>query len=173
MLINNSDAERRLTSPNNLINRLRSGKTSSNNGTRAMELFGIASQRPSAGFNPFQTNNSKAIVKQPEPTVAVASEAQPQTTIDELSNELNNKLSLELAHTTALETLVTTVNRLKEAVGAMDSPTKLADVAFKMTRVVEAIAEKKDRTVKKEEQVHYHFYMPEQNKIESYGVIDV
>jgi flagellar biosynthesis chaperone FliJ len=157
----------------NLFNQLqnRGGSSSS---SKAMELFGVKrfaftpqtkleASLKSSEISTHKIDDSNNEVNK------IVSEANSNNEV--IIENIEHRLKIELAHSAALDTLVTSVQRLQQQIPTLDNPTKLADVAAKMSKIVEFLGDRKETT--KEEQVHYHFYMPEQNKIEQYEVIEV
>jgi hypothetical protein len=175
MLINEKEAARRLNSPDNLMNRLRSLSTTNRTAstTKAMGLFGIGNKEglvPTSSILPQSNQSNQSDSEGPQQPVMSQSSS---PSLDDLVKNADSKLKIELAHTAALDTLVSTVNRLKDTVPSLESPVKLSQIAMNMSRIMTSLTEKKEDKAEEDKQVHYHFYMPEQNKMDDYKVIDV
>jgi len=174
MLLTNKEAESRLNSPLNLMNKLRSRSESRNN---AMSLFippKINNQEDRISkeklFNSFDKINITEVN-----TAAPASE-QDQNTAS-LSNLIENhesQVQLGLAHDTALKLLNNSVTMLADKLDDIRAD-KLPGVVTAAAKVVEGIRRERSEASKssKDKEVHYHFYTPQQRQISEYEVIDV
>lgn len=177
MIINDSDAQKRLSSPMNLCYAGKSGKTN------AMSLFGLRQTdnkqveriKPPAAveviekiepakpdFNPF----SKKI-----PTLEIP---EPPTPLEAILDNSDSQIKLGLAHDKALNLLIKSVDMIETKLDDV-SPGKLPSVAIVASKVVESIRRERNEAEKnkRDREVHYHFYTPEQKKISEYEVIDV
>lgn len=192
MIISDKTALERLTSPNNLLNRL----SKSESRGKAMSLFGIGrSDRkqeiaevtvpvspPRSFLNPF-SNKPEAkpdeVITKPSTELAtrLTEAIAPATgvSIDQIVDNADSKIKLELVHDNALDVMKLTIDQIKNNLPNLDNPAKLADVAAKMGKIVDSIRTNKinEAKVNENRQVHYHFYTPEQTKIEEFQVIDV
>lgn len=178
MLINDKEADKRLGSSQNLINKI---KSVSPGKSKAMQLFGIGRQTITSPFSSPSSSyiEKKADLIQPVPPAAtstftkqVTAEESEQSPLDDFVKNADDKIKMELIRSAATDALLTSVKQLAIQLPAMESPDKLANVASKMSRIINEL-ESKDNRNKDGETVHYHFYMPEQRKIEQYEVIEV
>ena len=199
MIINDSDAIKRLSSPMNLINRLK--ETSSRKS--AMSLFGVGRSREvfidgttvssaitgvehlventslkeklieevTVKFNPFSTKEESQTSLLPLSTSPLLSETPLLETI--LGNS-DSQIKLGLAHDRALELLNRSTNMLLEKLDDV-SAAKLPSVISVASKTVESIRKERSEASKnnKDQSVHFHFYTPEQKKISDYEIIDV
>ena len=197
MIIKDEEALKRLNSPLNLINKLRSSSgNNGNNGRKsAMSLFGIGRKKleevmPSVSvqvgttektggphpvkntqsFNPFQ-----AATSQLNPITAIAVAAEKPQQASSLSNILENhesQIKLGLAHDNALELLNNSVEMLSRKLEDVKAD-KLPSVISAASKTVESIRRERNEAAKneKDREVHYHFYTPSQHKMEDYGEI--
>jgi hypothetical protein len=167
MLVNNQEVEKRLSSPLNLLNRLRGGDRSPER-AKAMSLFGVGSKKVvevEADFNPFKS--SKGEIEE------VSEDNSPNPpTVDDLMGAADNKIKLEMVHNSALSVMSAAVSRIGILVPTLDKPEKLADIASKMSKIVGDIKDK-NKTRGEDKQVHLHFYTPNQKAITDYEVVEV
>lgn len=148
MLINSEEAERRLNSSSNLLNRLRRNPSAGNS---AMSVF-----RPSA--------DSTQIEPIPESDPAVIA----------VLDDIDSKVKEETIKNAALSVLGASVAQLAAVVPSIQRPKELADVASKMSKVINDM--NKDgagRNKDGNKTVHLHFYTPERKKLTDFEVIDV
>jgi hypothetical protein len=181
MIINDKEASRRLDSPMNLINKLKSINGSKNS---AMQLFGIGRKASSEGtqvcicgkyphtkeccgvgigeiketFNPFQP----------------LAEIPPIENLDTILVGNESQIKLGLAHDRALELLNRSTEMLLTKLDDV-SASKLPSVISAASKTVEGIRRERLESTKnnKDREVHFHFYTPDQKKISDYEVIDV
>lgn len=171
MIINDKEAAARLNSPMNLINRLRRDNGNKNN---AMSLFGIG-LRPQekkdeiikSSFNPFQQ-------AKPEEKPAEVPSAEPEPNIDTILKSNESQIKLSLAHDQALDLLNKSVAALSAKLDDV-SAAKLPSVISAASKTVESIRRERAEASKnqKDHEIHYHFYTPQQKKVEDYEIIDV
>ena len=170
MLVTNESADRKLSSSNNLINRLRNGSLNSKP-KNAMSLFIAPAQQSIQSsvisavpkvINPFEKPLVPVIAKQENPSV------------EHLLEEVDVQVKLGLAHNKALDVLTKAVNRLEVEVDSI-SINKLPQVITATSKVVEGIRKERLERDKigKDKEVHYHFYTPQQKTLNDYEVIDV
>ena len=78
------------------------------------------------------------------------------------------------AHDNALSVLTDAVSELKLRLGEVKAD-KLPSVITATSKVVESIRRERNEAAKsgKDREVHYHFYVPQQKKLENFEVIDV
>lgn len=191
MLINDEDALRRLNSPMNLINKMKS--LSSNNVKRkdAMGLFGIGrgvdvkvervekseEREVITSFNPFKTST---VPKAPTPFEALElipsppAQLVPQPTLETLLDKSDSQIKLGLAHDTALDLLTNSVNALALKLDEVRAD-RLPSVISAASKVVESIRKERAESARsgKDQETHYHFYVPEQRKVSDYEIIEV
>ena len=190
MIINDTDALKRLNSPVNLINKMRSLSPSPRKS--AMSLFGLKSEnglvkldKPQASpdkieevkitFNPFQTQSSQP--QSPSAIISQPSSTPTQTKQPALADILENhesQIKLGLAHDNALELLNRSVDMLAAKLDDIRAD-KLPTVVSAASKVVEGIRKERSEAAKnqKDREVHYHFYTPQQRQVSDYEVIDV
>jgi hypothetical protein len=177
MIIKDKDAAARLSSPMNLINRLAATKGSSKNS--AMSLFGIGRQTTSEkiidevkiAFNPFKSEFPQPLAD--IPSIAPTQIVEQPALADILENH-ESQIKLGLAHDRALDLLNRSTEMLLTKLDDV-SASKLPAVISAASKTVEGIRRERNESAKnnKDREVHYHFYTPEQKKLDSYEVIDV
>jgi hypothetical protein len=177
MLINNDEAEKRLSNPMNLMNRMNS-LSGAERKKNAMSLFVPSfskeeqkkdlvsdSKQEPAEFNPF----TKPAVIIPE---IVNDEASPSS--EDLIDDVDTKIALQTAHDTSIKLLNDAVSMLALKLDNVKAD-KLPSVIASASKVVESI--RKERTERnkdgKDKTTHLHFYCPEPRKIESYEIVEV
>lgn len=178
MLINDKTAGARLASPNNLMNRLASLSASPRKS--AMSLF-----IPSASALPTATPAFAKVdiaIKTPEKEKGVsfnpfssASQESPAQPTDELVSNADEQINLALAHNKALGLLNSSLQSLADKLDDVKAE-KLPSVIAATSKVVESIRRERLEATKsraKNEEVHYHFYTPQQKKVSDYDVIDI
>lgn len=177
MIVSDKEALGRLSSPNNLMNRLR---TSSSPRSQAMNLF-IPSSRP-APFQPTNPFTNTATNHQSDspptelasnPTVLTPEVVQGISSDDILDNS-DAKIKLSLAHNKALDVMV----RMLDVVGnKIDDvrPASMGSILSALTKTVDNIRRERIKLNEdnKGKNVHFHFYEPARNKIEDYDSLDV
>jgi hypothetical protein len=177
MLISNEKANEKLNNPNNLMNKLREGNNNSNgNKNNSMSLFGIGI-RPSIQSSVPST--SPIIPPIPRPPINTIqpkreeNESQIPST-EELLPESSAQIKLGLAHDAALGLLSDSVATLKTKLDSVKAD-KLPSVITAASKVVESIRRERIELNKKNNgnEVHFHFYTPEQKKLDDFEVIDV
>jgi hypothetical protein len=178
MIVNDKDAAKRLESPMNLINKLRSA--SGNGRNSAMQLFGIGIKKESAiiemdhiskevaiesAFNPFQDESSQPLALIPSPTEPV---------LDDILGNHESQIKLGLAHDKALDLLNRSVEALVAKLDDVKAD-KLPAVISAASKTVESIRRERSEQSKnnKDQEVHFHFYTPVQKKVSDYEMIDV
>lgn len=175
MLVNSKDAERRLNSPDNLLNRLRRESPRSVSAKNAMSLFVRPDIQPPQPI-PAITPSSIYIPSNSEPVI----EPEPDKTEDKAAKQVLDDLALEIKresiHSAALDVLSKSVYALGEKItaGEIGKPKDLADIARKMSGIVTDIKKSgEDNKDKDGKTVHLHFYTPERKKLSDFEVIDV
>lgn len=153
----------------NLINQLRS---SGSQRKSAMSLFGLHKtndrvEKIEKTFNPF--------TESPQPLLAIIpqTEQHPER-LDSILENSESQIKLGLAHDRALDLLNRAVDSLAEKLDDVRAD-RLPSVISAASKTVESI--RKERIAAhasgSEREVHFHFYTPEQKKIEQYEIIDV
>lgn len=192
MIVKDDEAVRRLDSPMNLINRLKSASSSKNG---AMNLFGLNKNdkgeiKKSKVFNPFETSvktetaaevSSATVhvpVISPSSLPAIIQQAQPQpekeSTLDKLIESNDSQIKLGLAHDNALDLLNNAVEALASKLDDVKAD-KLPAVISAASKTVESIRKERSEAAKNSrgQDVHYHFYTPIQKKLDDFEVIEV
>lgn len=177
MLINESEVEKRLNNPLNLLNRMKSGLTSQVK-KDAMSLFvkkeekEEKEERPDFEFNKVSpeviSTNTPAKVTTPLPSSSPSS--------DDLIDDNDSKIKLAIAHDSALDLLTNSLNSLNLKVRDNEiKASSMPSIISSASRVITDIRkERLEREKGKEsENVHYHFYCPIQKSISDYEVIEV
>lgn len=165
MLIKEDEVSKRLNNPLNLINQMKGGlnKKDKNN---AMSLFIrpasliISEEKQKEKAGDFLNINSTT--------------ADNQINSSELIPDSEAKMKLALAHDKALKVMTDAIDAAGLKLDDIRAD-RLPGVIVAMSKVVGNIrAERIERDkVNKGNDVHLHFYCPEQKKIDSYEVIDV
>lgn len=168
MLISNDELKRRLSNPLNLLNK--SG-VSKNGNSGAMSLFIRPAEEKSPFQNPFAKSEPASEIPQDKPTSVTVIDSVP---VDELIEGVDNKVDLALAHDRALKTLNEAIELTRSKMDDIKAD-KLPSVVTAMSKVVDGIsrARLEQQKINKGTEVHHHFYMPEQRKIETYDVVEV
>jgi hypothetical protein len=172
MILSDSDAIKRLSSPLNLINRLSARKTARSS---AMNLFGMLStekKEVKTSFNIFDTNKLEPTKTETKTLQVISSDVHP--TVDTLINNHESQVKLGLAHDSALEVLNRSVTMLSTKLDEVRAD-KLPSVITAASKVVESIRKERSEASKnaKDRDVHFHFYTPQQKSINDYEVIDI
>lgn len=159
MIISDENALERLASSDNLMNRLRnlSNKTLTNkvNGIRVFIPGGAS-----------ETN----IVPVEKPEI----EENKTPTLDQLINDADARISIATAHDKAVDLMNSAVDQLRIRLDEIKAD-KLPSVIAAASKMVTDIRREKLEADKNSERqnVHFHFYTPEQKRIEQYEIIDV
>jgi hypothetical protein len=187
MIINSKDADSRLNSPMNLINKLRASTGSRNS---AMSLFGVGRSvdkqikqvefKPQSIFNPFTKTETVTDTQTQAKTDTVIdrhSDSQslsPKPILDNILENHESQIKLGLAHDQALDLLNRSVSLLSTKLDDVRAD-KLSSVISAASKTVESIRKERNEASKnsKDREVHYHFYTPTQKVISDYEVIDV
>jgi len=180
MIIKDEDAIKRLNSPINLINRLRRENGKDNKKNNAMSLFGIRQAPPERtktepSFNPFQPlAATTSPIETPSELPSAPAKQEDEPNLDTILKNNNSLIKLSLAHDNAVELLNASVSALSAKLDDVRAD-RLPAVISAASKTVESIRRERLEASKnnKDREVHYHFYTPEQKKIEQYEVIDV
>lgn len=163
MLVNDSEVNKRLNNPLNLINRKIERTVKS-----PMSLFirpteGVPAQVPAR-----ITPEEKPTEKPAENNSITAPSA------SDLVTDVDDKVKLALAHDRSIDLLNSAVEKLHGKIDEI-SAAKLPSVIAAASKTIEFI--RKERLEKeknnKNSDVHFHFYCPEQKKLSDYEVIEV
>lgn len=193
-LVSNDKAEERLNNPNNLMNRLRS--TNDNKKNNGMQLFGVGirsltnptsntgrnetvipaveNREIKTDFNPFGHKEETNIIPSHPNTIIPKTEVPASPSITQLLPESEAQIRLGHAHDKAIGLLTDSVDELKLRLGEIKAD-KLPSVISSASKVIESIRRERIEVNKKNngQEVHFHFYTPEQKKIDDYEVIEV
>lgn len=172
MLIRNEEAEKRLTNPLNLMNRI--SKDRKNN---AMSLFikprieekqGVDSTPKPQFVNPFLPS------KEAIPAESFDAPASPVSLSEEIIHDVDKKVKLALAHDNAIDAMNSAISAVKSKIDDIKAE-KLPSVITAMSKVVTEIRREgiEREKIQKGQNVHHHFYMPQQRQISEYEVIEV
>ena len=192
MLVNDSNALKRLNSPGNLINRLNEASKNNNRKNNAMSLFIPSTSQKKENIENLEITNKKIEnleIKKAEffnpfssppfsqPQAKIQNQEQAETELPKLGDILENhesQIKLGLAHDKALDLLTHSVELLSAKLDDVKAD-KLPSVISAASKTVESIRKERSEASKnnKDREVHYHFYTPEQKKISDYEVIDV
>jgi len=166
MILSNKEAEARLNSSGNLINRMKS----KNN---AMSLFGLNKVEEIKLVNPFEKINFLEKIKIDTPAAAPNPIPLQTTTLDNLIENHDSQVKLGLAHDSALDVLNRSTKMLGEKLDDIRAD-KLPSVIAAASKVVESIRRERSESSKnnKDKEVHYHYYMPAQKKISDYETVE-
>lgn len=194
LLVNDEKVEERLSNPNNLMNKLR--EISHDKKNSPMSLFGIGvrsitkptlvqkevseikepekPQEVTISFNPFAHKEAAAVVPSKPNTVLPKDNPSINPTTEQLMPESDAQIKLGIAHDQALSLLTDSVAELKLRLAEVKAD-KLPAVISSASKVVESIRRERIELNKKNNgnEVHFHFYTPEQKKLEEYETIDV
>jgi hypothetical protein len=173
MIVNDKDAAARLSSPMNLINRM---KNLSAPRKSAMSLFirptiditaAGDDDKAKVTFNPLKDNKT-----QDSSAVEIVEEV--RTTIDDISSDHDSKIALGLAHDNAIKLLNSSVSALSAKLDDVKAD-KLPAVIAAASKTIESIRRERNEAQKnsKDREVHYHFYTPQQKKLSDYAVVEV
>lgn len=191
MIINDKQAVERLSSPLNLINRMRAASSSGNGkgSNGSMSLFGLGRKQETeavtdkkiGSFNPFRKKEEQVppiipqVSTQEVPSVVQsAARAATEPSLSSLLQNSESQIKLGLAHDNAIDLLNNSVTLLRSKIEEVKAD-KLPAVISAASKVVESIRRERleasqDRS---DREVHYHFYTPIQKKLADYEVIEV
>ncbi len=186
MIISNDEALKRLSSPLNLLNKMRVSSRS-----KAMDLF-VPSASPGRTntnqsesavppfHNPFEKarqelSSDSAIIPEVLPeseSTSATKTAEP--TLDTLIASSDNDIKLALAHDTALDVINSAMKKISNDMDNIKSE-KLPSVITAASKIVEGIRKERNENSKTKigRDVHLHFYTPIQKKMEEYEVVEV
>jgi hypothetical protein len=171
MIIDEDEAKKRLNSPLNLINQLKSRSINSSRPSAAMSLFGIGRAKEQKELEPSSptpeiTSPGTAI----SPTIPIAT----KPTLDQILENNDSQIKLGLAHDNALALLNKSVELLASKLDDIKAD-KLPATISAASKVVESIRKERTEALKSgiNKEVHYHFYTPQQRDISEFEVIEV
>lgn len=182
MLISSDELRRRLSNPLNLLN-----KSEGKGKGGAMSLFIKPSMEKESSVNPPLLPAESQIKEEPaeessrelpnptEDKATVEAEIVDSPKVDDLIDDLENKVGLSLAHDNALNALNEAINLTRTKMDDMKAD-KLPSVVTAMSKVVDGIIRAKQEQQKLNKgdvTVRHVFYMPEQKKISDYEVVEV
>jgi hypothetical protein len=193
MILSDKAAAARLASPNNLMNRLSSLKSGDRKSamslfippkitheTTGVDINAVTKQveKVKTTFNPF--NEAKELKKTEAPKQELTPAIPTQTNIPEappiedLIENSESQIKLALAYKSASSLLNNSLAALTEKLDEVKAE-KLPGVIAAASKVVEQIRRERIDLAKanKNQDVHYHFYTPQQKKLSEYKVIDV
>lgn len=178
MLVSDKDALERLSSPMNLMNRLKSASGSQRR--NSMGLFGIGrdNTKPAVSTfqNPFHKSEETSLVipSKDLPETPADSPESNEPSLDTLVNNADSQVQLALAHDEALKTLVNSVKLMNMKLDDI-KPDKLPSVISATSKVVDQIQRQRIDANKERgnRSVHFHFYTPTQKRMEDYDVVEV
>jgi len=181
MIVNNKDAAARLASPMNLMNRLKD-VTKSNERKSAMSLF-IKPASPKKeevkfieikkSFNPFQAKEESLVPTFQTPQAPYLPES--SESIDNIMEDHEAKIQLGLAHDKAVKLLNDSVAMLATKLDDIKAD-RLPQVISAASKTIESIRSERNevnKNNKSDREVHYHFYTPNQRKLDDFEVIEV
>lgn len=176
MLINEEELNRRLNNPLNLINSMRNG-----NGKKRDSLSLFIKPSVEEKFqSPFQqkdadSQSSVALIPTAmTPAESINSSNSQTPSTDDLIDDADGAIKLAQVHNESLEVMGLAVNRLKDNIQNVNVK-QLPSIVSGLSKVVTDIRKERSERDKERstETVHYHFYCPEQKKLEQFEVIDV
>ncbi len=163
MILSDEEVLKRLNSPMNLLNKL---KTLSNGATRrenAMDLF-------------IKPKHQEVIPQIPlaVPTPTNTQEPDKPATLDSLIQNHESQIQLGLAHNNSIDLLNNSINLLRTKLDDVKAE-RLPSVILAASKTIESIRRERADAFKsnREREVHYHFYTPEQRKVEDFEIIEV
>lgn len=181
MIVNDKDALARLNSPMNLFNRLKAATDNSKTPrASAMGLFGLNKngERERTGVS-FNSSNKKAEANKETDTTAqettqILERHSEGVKIGDILSNAESQIKLTQAHDRALELLNNSVAELSLKLSEVPAA-KLPGVIAAASKTVESIRKERNEAARsnKDREVHFHFYTPEQKKLNDYTVIDV
>jgi hypothetical protein len=160
MLLNDDDALGRINSPSNLLNKLNNIR----NGNKNSSSLDIFINSKSKAINPFVSGDAKPVIHADENEI----------TIDHIMGDADADIKLATAHTSAIDVMNSALEEMKLQISSM-KPEKLPAVITAAGKIVtdirkERIESQKNRT---NQNVHFHFYTPNQKSLNDYSVIEV
>ena len=122
-------------------------------------------------------------VDEPKPFVPAATQPKPTdttvpqdkaATLDTIIQDPQSQIALGLAHNNSISLLNRSIDLLSEKLDDV-LPSRLPSVIAVTAKVVESIRKERAEASKsnRDREVHYHFYTPQQRKLEEFEVIDV
>lgn len=171
MLIDETEVEKRLNNPLNLMNRMRDGLSPAKK--EAMSLFVNKGKKEEERVEvSFSRSSSNLAVVPPKITTPLPDDSFSSSEI----NDSDAKIKLAIAHDSALDLLTNSINSLKNKLGNNEiKASSIPSIITSASRVITDIRkERLERDKNKgSENVHYHFYCPTQRSISEYEVVEV
>lgn len=180
MLIDQEECEKRLNNPLNLMNKMRNGfnvgkKNAMDLFVRSKEAVEVEIEKKSVipFKNPFQ--QSSLVVSSIPSIPSISTTENPKA--EDLIDDSDSKIKLALAHDSALELLTTGLERLNNGMKSGNiEEKKIPAILTATSKIITDIRKERlerEKNNKGDANVHYHFYCPEQRKIDTYEVIEV
>lgn len=144
MLLDNDEVEARLSSPLNLMNRLRSETKS-----KDLSIFGLPAAVPGKVQSPVLPPSA-----------------------DDLVDDLQSKIKLGAIHESALDLLASTLTELKGKLDSV-KPEKLSTVAAEMNRIVNSEFERRKQNSNVNNGIQVIFYQPSLRQESEFGLVTV
>lgn len=145
MLLSSLDADSRLTSPDNLINRLRGISSSYSQQNKVIDVTPISSVNDEESNENELNENELAVVEsvlESEGLVEHSSRKTPK--LDDLVPDALDKIKINLAQATALDVIQTSLDDLRMRMGEIDKPEKLARIATDASKVINNLRPKEE-----------------------------
>lgn len=182
MLINNDEMEKRLNNPLNLLNRVKSGTLGS--GAVKKEALSLFTKGKSVAVPVTETERVEVSFARSNSSTPSNLPARKETiplpadspSVSVLIDDADAKIKLSQAHDNALELLTSSINSLKKKVEEGEvKASSIPSIITSASRVITDIRKERLEREKANEgqNVHYHFYCPEQKKISEFEIIDV
>jgi hypothetical protein len=184
MLLDDKAVIARLNSPLNLINKIASGDLGFKR-KGAMQLFTGPDKSDKPTFNPFKKNpsSSSSLV---QPVASKDTEASKDMEHAEASNEsdsirledvienADSQIQLAHAHDSALKLINNSIRELSTKLPDIKAD-RLPAVMLAAGKIVESIRKERAEVLKRgiNNDVHFHFYTPQQKELSEYEIIDV
>ena len=169
VIISDEEVEKRLNSPMNLMNRLKSSvKFGSRN--NAMDLFTKRHQIS----EPQVSIPTESITIVDHSAALETTIESSTTTLDKIIQNSESQIKLGLAYENSIDILNRSIAMMATKLDDV-SANRLPSVIKTASDVVNSIRQERNdsRKGEKDREVHYHFYTPQQKKVEDYTVIEV
>jgi len=181
MLIQEEEVLKRLNNPLNLMNRMRGGLSAPKK--EAMDLFTRSKEVIILESIPEGVSETTAVSvipfsnPFPKPPTPTKTPFEVDVKTEDLIDDSDSKIKLALAHDTALGLLTNGLSRLAKGVesGQIEDK-KIPHILATTSKIITDIRKERlerEKNNKGDRNIHYHFYCPEQRKLETYEVIDV
>lgn len=139
----------------------------------AVEAAGLEADDKSIQADDAQTETDNLSRSDTQTDTDNRSEASPR--IEDLVESAEYDIKLQAAHNKAIDVLTASLEQLEIHLPMIRKPEALADVAGKTMKVIDSVRREKLERSKtdKNKSVQYHFYIPQQKKLQDYDIIDV